>query len=767
MMELYGREQTTHTASDIGVNAIGLLADRLMLSIDPDGACNIAFEAEPGLYQLTVIADAGNFDWEQLYVNLNAFGNHGERTGPWDFHPTEGNRALVPSYWTELDDENIGLWYFQRVSLDDLAHKRFRGRMAFHVAAGGTHRLKLRPYKSYNIRWVSVLLENDPEDKLGPVPPMPDDWADRCPAAKWRDAAWWAKLKEKLQGDGRCYEEPLHIAFKWADDPSNRKPENVPLLLARYFLTDDRQSLETAIEIIDAHIAMEHWGNPLPDGYGHDGDMNAMLVFWGLTLSYHYLRDLLDDGRKERLLDKLTLQGKRFFAKVLLYRDYWGGSVLQDHGWKSLHGFGCAALHLLGVIPEAELWTAYIIPRLERCRNAMPVDGVIPGSSHFHIHLYVGFVGQYRDALLALTGEDMYQDDKFRRIVDFLTLTVYEEDSTVVSYGKDMRDFVGALEFLNAMAALHRDGRAVYLHDVMLKAPPKRFYSKTLEHAYYTSILWGLFSYDPRIEPEPPRNDGTRFGYFEDSGSVYFRDRTNGLVFSAQCGPAFGYHAYRTATGPCDRLGGGPDAGHFMIALQGKPLLTTPDSGYKLQTAIRSCLLVDGVGQKDDIGYPMSVPSYRYHGEHIQYVRWNERAGSGRIALELTPAYGEEAGIASYVREFVIEQGGVIVLRDKIVMDRKRRLSWLFQTRRVTGLRIEGTACTIGSSPSVRLEPRSVSGARLALTVEETPVVWGYSSAGHYNPYDTVRYDTEEEVSSAVVDFVFTVSEDARSAEHV
>lgn len=756
-MEKRGHEQTVAEPA-IGINGIGSLSARLMMTVDPEGMSEIAFEAGPGLYQATIIADAGSFDWEQLYVNLHAYGNKGERTGPWDFHPTEGNRALVPSYWIELDGREIGLWYFQRVSLDDLAHKRFRGRMALYVGSGGMHKLKLRPYKNYDIRWMSVLLETDPEDNLGEVPAVPGDWPDRCPAAKWRDASWWTKLAADLKGTRHRYEEPLQVAFAWADEPNNRKPDNLPLLISRYFLEGDRQSLATAIEVIDAHIAMEHWGNPMPDGYGHDGDMRAMSVFWGLALSCHYLRDMLDDGFKVRLLAKLTLQGERFFDKILLYRDYWGGSVLQDHGWKSLHGFGCAVLHLLGLIPEAELWAAYIMPRLERCREAMPLDGVIPGSSHYHIHLYVGFVGQYRDALLALTGHDIYADDKFRRIVDFLYMTVDEKDVTVVGTGRDKLDFVGGLEFLNAMAALSEDGRAVYLHDVMLKAVPKRFYSATLEHAYYNSILWGLLSYDPRIEPEAPQRDEARLEHYADSGVVYYRDRENELVFSLRCGPPFGYHAYRTATGPCDRLGGVPDAGHFMIALQGQPLLVTPESGYKLQSMIRSCLLLDGKGQTGDIGYPMSIPSYRYRGEHVQYVRWDERNRLGSIGLDLAPAYPDDAGIASYTREFIIEQDGAIVMRERIVLDRKRRLSWLFQTRREAGLRIEGSACTIGSFPSVRLEPHAASGVRLMLTVEETPIVWGYSNANHYKPNDIIRYDTEEDVRCAVVDFVITPS---------
>ncbi len=104
----------------------------------------LAFAAPPGLYQFSIVVDAGAFDWEELYVNLELFNNQGQRTGPWDFDITNNNVPLVPAYWVYLDGRKLGLWYCQRVSLEDMAEKRFRGNMAFYLAEAGEHEPALR-----------------------------------------------------------------------------------------------------------------------------------------------------------------------------------------------------------------------------------------------------------------------------------------------------------------------------------------------------------------------------------------------------------------------------------------------------------------------------------------------------------------------------------------------------------------------------------------------------------------------------------------------
>ena len=93
----------------------GSRAVALPLAEDGDGTLSFEFEAGAGLLQLSVIADASEFDWSELYFKLDRYGNHGELTGPWDFDLRDGNKPLMPAYWFELDGRRVGLWFFQRV----------------------------------------------------------------------------------------------------------------------------------------------------------------------------------------------------------------------------------------------------------------------------------------------------------------------------------------------------------------------------------------------------------------------------------------------------------------------------------------------------------------------------------------------------------------------------------------------------------------------------------------------------------------------------
>src|SRR5262249_30676766 len=152
-----------------------------------------------GLYQFSVVADARDFDWNELYITLNEFGNCNERTGPWDFDLHNQNKPLVPAYWVTIDGKKIGLWFFQRVSLRDLEAKKFRGRFAFHIAAEGEHIVELQPYRVMKITWESARLERDPEDRLEDHEDWIHDAHKKCVAWELADERFWVEKKKQLR----------------------------------------------------------------------------------------------------------------------------------------------------------------------------------------------------------------------------------------------------------------------------------------------------------------------------------------------------------------------------------------------------------------------------------------------------------------------------------------------------------------------------------------------------------------------------------------
>ena len=741
-----------------------------------DGNRLLSFHADPGLYQFSVVGDASRYDWDGMYVNLHQFGNKGQRTGPWDFDPTRNNVPVVPSYWVELDGQRLGLWFFQRVSVEDIEARRLRGNMAFHLNHPGEHTLKFIPHHPMTLRWLSTTLELDPDDTLETRSFDLKDWEKRCPAGRMADPAFWDDMRRRLSSTHAIYQEPLRRTFAWIEKKlsgttdgnappktlgfhlscKNAHPEDILPLLAMYHLEDRKEVMPLILKAVDEAVAQPHWGNTREDGYGCDGDMGAALMFRPLAWAYHSLRDHLGDERRSRLREKLRLQGTRFFQLILLHRDYWGGSVMQDHGKVSLAAFGTAALHLLGALPEAELWTSYAIPRIRRNLRTLPRDGVIPPSSYGQLYLYLDQPSFYRDTLLALADEDIYDQAPFHKVVDFIIASLRESDHQMLTPIWGAVPFIGGNAALNQLAAKYRDGRAARLQQLLLQTPETKFYHSTQEHGYYHGVLWGFLTHATEVAPVAQLPVPPALQLYEDSGLAHYHDAQNDVTLSVACGPWCGYNAYRHSTCPCDRLELLTGAGHFIISVGSKTLLLTPDGGYRLQSALRNCLLVDGRGRYGDIGYPMSLPSFRDRGEEIQFAHWDEKTRTGWIRLDLAPAYPNDIGMSFYTRDFIIREGREIVCRDRIAFNQRRRLTWLFHGFRDEGVVKEGeTTFRLGKSPWLRIDAKTAD-CPLNADVRETEVVWAYASANGFRPFDHAHFESAEPVETATVDFIFT-----------
>ncbi|MCG3150353.1 MAG: hypothetical protein PCFJNLEI_03836 [Verrucomicrobiae bacterium] len=725
-------------------------AQPLPLETTADGTIRFRFKAFPGLCQFSVVADAREFNWDELYTVLNDWhGINGERTGPWDFHLFEQSRPLVPSYWVTINGKKIGLWFFQRVSIEDIAAKRFRGRMAFYVPNASETVVELQPYRPVQIRWLAATLERDPEDRLDLMP----DVRGIGPAAQWADTGFWEKRRQELATTHAMYREPLQRAFEWILK-SAYQPSHVLMLTAAYRMENNAAYREKLFTVLDEAIARPHWGNPKEDGYSHNGDMGAAASLFALAWAWHALSAELGDERRAKLKAKLALQGDRFFHLTLLNRDYWGGSVMQDHGRISIPLFGVAALHLLGVVPDAPLWVQYIIPRVRRAVHAMPRDGVIPISSYCNLPSYLDHQTWFRDTLLALTGQDLFDEGPFLPVIDYINATLRPEDFvTIIDMGP--LPFLGGNAFLNRMATKYGDARAAFLQAVAVKSPPIKFSHPVQEEAFYNGALWGFLSYDPRVPPVAELPAAKPLAFFQDSGLAYHRNPQKDVTFAVRCGPWLGYHAYRHAQGPCDRMGMGvaPGPGHFTIARGHTYLLTTPDTGYKLRATVKSCLLVDGGGQYDDVGYPMSIPSKRDRGEEIQFAKWDDATQTGWVRLNLAPAYRDELQMAVYYRDFLIHPDRLIC-RDQVVLNDPHQLAWLFQGNRETGIELVGAVCRFGKDAPIDLTARP-AGFELQARIQQTPVVWSYSSGSGFKPFDHVRYEATQPLHTATVEFVF------------
>jgi hypothetical protein len=724
------------------------------------GSAVMDVDLPAGLYQLSVIVDAREFDWNELYVHMPEPHNRNKRTGPWDFSPVEQNKPLVPAYRVYMDDRSVGMWFFQRLTMADIRRKRFRGRVAFEVKTSGCHTLRLKPFRPMAIRWQAAQLEVDPEESFEPLPDLKSAEGN-VPAAKWRDANFWLDLKDKLTTTHAMYNEPLERMFAWLYGPGRQEEipmdarwtgdnaYDIPLFVASQFLAGRNDGIDLALKCIDEYIGMPTWGNRNPDGYSHNGDMTAMAPLRNLAAGYHIIGDAMGDERRARLVEKLRLQGDVFFEQMLLNRDYWGGSMLQDHGWKSMFGFANAALHMHGIVPEANRWLSVLLPRIRRMLDMSVDEGPVPASSHRMPFLWMDEIALCRDVLLSLCDEDLLDHAPFRNTAKALAATAPLDRS------EDMTS-AGTVAIFNQIASKYRDPHAAWTAQQHLLIETPRFITSTHRRAYFHGILDGLLAYDPSVKSEPIERLPRLLSYWPDLGFAHYRDDASGMTWSVQCGPPDGYSMWPKTVCPCDCLDGAPATGHFTINLGGAATIGSTENSYRLRTNAGNTLLVDGRGQRDDVGYPMSVPRQPYHGAHIACARWDDQAQRGTVTLDLTPAYDEALGIAQYQRQFRFEAGRRMIVRDQIVLDEPRTLSWLFHCREDRGPTPDGKlAMLIGGDMKLRIEPVGPS-LDLTATIAPTDIVYTYLSASGFMGYRHVRYDTKQPVGRAIVDFVMT-----------
>lgn len=733
------RKQTASKVSVIGLSTAGVCCRD-----SANGGKVVEADLKPGLYAFTVDADAQEFDWEDLYIVFNQYGNVNQRTGPWDFNELRENRPVMPAYWVSLDGRKLGLWYFNRLSSEQVAARRSRGELCFRVTVAGRHMLEFVPYRPFRIAWDNVELQPEPYDRLEPMLRLPSDLA--------------GKMMPAVMPTNRFTEGFVRSIAYAKQGAKDRRFQGMrlPMLATAWRWLGDAEALAVLREGIEKHLELPAWGNPREDGYGHNGDMNAAAPLLGMALALRWVGDDLTDLR-ERMLARLEKQGNTFLEMAWLHRGYWGGSILQDHGFVALTWFACAAYVLHDLIPLAHDWLAFAVPRVKRSVAAMPCDGMVPNTSYHRLARYTDKVALFRELHRLATGEDILCEPALRNI-PFAARACYLADAAAFVFpspGGDLSPLNGGHSFL---AQMPNDPDAQWLLDRLFEQDrltreqkgdtERNHQSSYLEWNYQKEWLWAmLFTEIASSVPLPPaeRGDVVRCGSDTAGRTMFwFRDvgvgivRTERDIVVTHCGPPVSTTSYARATCCCDRMVIAPASGNFAYVHKGRLVFHTAEGGYRMTTDIANALMVDGRGQKGDIGMPMSYPEFKYHGEKILDV-----ADTG-VLMDLAPAYG---GLAAYTRRVSLTPAGDLEIEDTVRPEGARMLCWRFQTfrhnpwapvtRGVWRLTVDG------QDYEVRL---TVTGAEFADRIAETHTVFGYGNyindqLCHHLAIETARTD--------------------------
>jgi len=732
----------------------------------------------PGLYHLRVDGDGREFNWEELYIVLNIYNNKNQRTGPWDFNLLEANRPVLPAYWVYVNRRKIGLWYFNRPSDAQIKAKHFKGEASFWIKEAGEHEFRFEPYREFNLTWAKTDFGVEPDDKLLDKLTLRPEAnrgfqrlfnAERLaklvsrlsdPAFSYRalfqeTVAWAKKPHTETRDSAKTGDEKLH--HKLVAKSYNSMP--LPVLAADYLLTGNKESLGFARTVIEYVLSLKAWGNPREDGYGHNGDMGAAQVIMDMTFALNLLADALEKPLLDRMLARIETQGDTFLEMALLHRGYWGGSILQDHGFCSFSWLSTAAYALLGWTPKAEQWLRFCLPRMQRTLNALPTDGVVPQTSYHLLFLYTDKVVLFRELHRQATGEDIFERPALRNVPKYAFDSYVPEtgQSLHASCRADLTRFYGGHPFLDQMARSFDDRHAAWLSREYVRLVNSRgLYHGVQEQAMFAMTLWAALLWEPVNLPAPVRPKRT-LTWFKDTGAILFRDEPRGVLFSARCGPPHGLNAYRNTNGPCDRLSLGSMSGMFAITKHGLPLLQNAEGGYKIRTELANVVLVDGQGQLGDHAPPMSLPDAPYGGEHIADAQLDPNSGRGRALMLLTNAYDPALGLTNYTREFFFEPDGRIRLVDKIASSQPHRFTWLFHTYKSHPITRKGDgAFTIQNKTEMLQLGVARSSSPLRDTTEDTLVVWAYVNENQDETFHHLAFETREPVREVNVEFVLT-----------
>jgi len=730
---------------------------------DSSGQWAFEMDLPPGIYRISAWIDGADFDWESLYFPVHEFNNKGQRTGPWDF-TLDTVHPLIPSWHVFRNDEDLGLTFVRRVTVEDLERKRFSLRFLF-THDGGPLAITLRPFRTMAIKLANMSLDAVEVDSL-PATVAQTVTIDPKKAnygALRTAAGYFTAVARRLKEIDPRYESVLQKCLQQSLAPLRTEgpawvtyksfktvnPEQFSLWAYAWIVQKDRDALDMACHGIDYYLSLPAWGHPDPSAYGHNGDMAVASLLENLSLAWHDFGPDLGEERSQLLQERLHLQMQVFYRLLLLQHSIWGGSLRQDHGHRSLCRFGVAASNLIGHCPEAPQWLAWVHSEMRKVLILLKEDGGLPVSSHQILGLYVNDMVTWRKVWRSLSGEDIFSRRLFSRIVDFVYNRFDPETNEYmqVSARGDRKEFYTGWSFLNVIAEIHDCPRAAWLTQRLLQ----RYADRSVPVSPAGTLLAAIEhagSYLPTEEPFTPDAWDVRpalglIGYRPTSGAVCLQIQCLELCTSAQKALTGNSSDFSTYV---------PMEGHFALHLNGKAMVLTAEGGYRMSSDLGNSLLIDGRGGYGDISYPMGVPIMRTDAHFIEATHFDSAEERGYVRLNLGGLY-PDANLDFYVREFFLSPDGLRV-RDILSAPEEHAYSWNFSSyRRRTFSKIGENHWSIqDEEDAVVIQGRSLSQA-LRSTHRPVEVVWGYHNEHGGQEFAAIQFETTEPSRRLEVEF--------------
>lgn len=745
-------------------------SDRYPVTWDAENSFSFSCPLDPGLYTFSLQADLHDFDWERTYINLTLFRNKGQRTGPWDFDLCDRHRPLLPTWRVVIDGRFVGMFYLQRPTIETVASSTLRGEFGFQVHSRHLVQIECKAYRSFKMTPLTTMLEPNALDSLIPQP-----FVSRGYKANWAHDfsarhGWTALLPVLASPEWQAFMRAgmeLYLAPFRKPEPAaaSFSPGALPVLALSHFCLNEPDALRFAETGIAHFLDLPAWGNPDPEGYSHNGDMGCAFTLKNLALAYVWFGRALKPDLRSALLARLVRQGETFFEQQLLMSQYWGGAIMQDHGFRSTASFGVTALSLLGYAPEASRWLEFIVPRLRRTLRSLPTDGFIPFSSYHKLQLYVNELTEFREMFRFASGEDIFDLPAFRNIPEYLCAALDADSHAILvcSNRGDRKPFYVGLPFLICLARDFGCPKAGFLaHHLMRSYAEIAATMKEPKDAgalmwAFDTLPFALMQYRAGLLVDtPPRQPALT--HFPDGGLVNYRNAARRFQVSVGCySPCGSFHALGTDLSSTDMIYSNMAHGHFSVSVAGRPLILNAESGYRTGSDLSSVLLIDGHGQYGDLGFPMGVSVASWRGQRILNCRVAADGTTGSARLNLQPAYPEETHLLTYTRDFTFEPERVTV-RDTVVCRAPHRFAYRFHTYADHEVR-PATATRYLISAGGNALTLELRGQGWTSRIAPTEVVWAYANEHDNREFQHIEFCLPEPASDLTVEFVIRLGD--------
>lgn len=707
----------------------------------------LIFELPPlpvGLYRVSCIFDAPDFDWERLWLPMHKFNNQGQRTGPWDFD-FDRIEPLTPAWWLDINNRRVGLVACARPTPASLAKKRMTLGFCFHVAQPDKQpisqaspiTLTLKPFNdNQGLLPLEIKIEHEPYDSLTPVA-----FTQTSPLASHHRASHhWQNAAAKASDLGPDVQAMTSRCIDIAVTSPTQAPMACALALG-YLGFARNDARDAMLNMVRHFTSLEHWGNPAPAGYGHNADMGVAEILQSLALAYHwFLPELKDVNLDQLLLDKLQLQMSRFFDNTLCWADYWGGSLAQDHGHRSLSCFGVAAMHLLDLLPNAQMYASFVVHRMNQALALILPDGGIPFSSYTKIHLYMDDMSIYRDVLLHATGQEVYDTPGIEQTISFVIARLDPTTSEVMSVNPrgDRINYYAGWGFLASMAQRNVPGALALVHKLIdVTAPKTNIPIKPVATLGWMLTHLPVTAKDDvaRKLPQPPVWDLRPV-----QGQLSYRPTPDTCVCVQMPAKLPAIHHLHN---PCDRIMAMPCEGHFVVHKMGRCLLQTGEGGYQMRSDLSNVLLIDGKGGWEDQNFAMGVPGITARDTALTAHRFDPTTGQGYLRLNLAALHDRNLGVVRYTRELFFYPTGMRC-QDVITLTQPHELSWQFQAYTSRQFKQLAPECWSVTHEDASVTIKVAATSDLSATVHPTDIVWAYANENDDQPFHHLRFKTKE-----------------------